>query len=314
MIETIQQAVKPHDQYQVEIKLDYQLLEAKQTHYKITSYFFVPQSLGIAKDNYSKANFYRDVQNYIRLKTPTFILRDFTENSTSPLTAIENIISVENWTSDPECRDKIINHFKFLSAMLKSSIREHFNLIEQRVAEATPDSKIHLIIHNLIEEYLAESQKITDKYRSFYPIFNLPNVEAEVFTAYTFTDESISLLLEENAIEMFQIVEDHSKKSQRGNYKQQLNTLVKAETKHRRSHGYPSILRVDSDNEEYTFRTSVLKKYAASVLHLSTAVRREGVGLEQLLFSLAAGISMIFATFVAFYFQWRYGNFTIPFW
>jgi len=313
MIETIQQAVKPHDKYQIEIKLDYELVEAKHTHYKITTYFFVPQSLGVDKHTYSKADFYRDVQNYIRLKTPNFILRDFTENSASPLVAIEKIISIENWTSNPECKERLINNFKFLSAMLKSSIREHVNLIKQRIAEATPDSKIHLFIHNLIEEFLAESQKITDKYRSFYAVFNLPNVASRVFTAYKFSDESISLLLEESAIEMYQIVEDYSNKSNRDDFKQQLNALVKAETKHRRWHGYPSILKGDSDNEEYSFRTSVLKKYAASVLYLSTAVQREGTGLEQFLFAIAAGVSMIFATIVAFYFQLRYGNFTFAF-
>lgn len=313
MIEAIQQSVKLHDQYQVEIKLDYELLEAKQTYYKITTYFFLPQSLGITKDNYSKANFYRDVQNYIRLKTPSFILRDFTENLTSPLAVIEKMISVENWTSNPKCRDKIINQFKILSAMLKSSIRDHFKLIEHRIDEANPGSKIHLFIHNLVEEFLVESQKITDKFRSFYPIFNRPNVDTEVFTAYAFTDESISLLFEESAVEMSRIVVDYSKKSQRVDYKQQLNAMVKAETKHRRSFGYPSILSIDGDNEEYVFRTSVLKKYAASVLYLSTAVRREGVGLEQMLFAIAAGISMIFATLVAFYFQWWYGNFTFAF-
>ena len=43
-----------------------------------------------------------------------------------------------------------------------------------------------------------ESQKITDKFRSFYPIFNRPNMDTEVFTAYAFTDESISLLFEES--------------------------------------------------------------------------------------------------------------------
>ncbi len=313
MIETIQQAVRPHDKYQIEIKLDYQLLDGKQTHYKITSYIFMPQSLGISKLNYSKADFYRDVQNYIRLKTPTLILREYIENSASPLTAIEEIVSAENWATDPACQDKLVNSFKFLSAMLKSSIREHFILIEQRIAAATPDSKIHLLIHNLIEEFITESQNITAKYRSFFPIVNLPNVDTSVFTAYKFTDESISLLLEDSATEMFQIVDEYSKKSKKGNLKQQLSDLVKAETKHRRALGYPSVLDVIGDNEVYVFRTSVLKKYAASVLYLSTVVQREGAGLEQIMFAIAAGVSMIFATVVAFSFQWYFGNFTLPF-
>jgi hypothetical protein len=313
MIETIQQAVKPHDKYQIEVKLDYELLKTGQTRYKVSTYIFIPRSLGINKDTYSKADFYRDVQNYIRLKTPAFILRDFTENPTSPLLTLESLVSAKNWASDPESKEHIINNFKFLSAMFKSAIREHFNLIQQRISEAAPNSKVHLLIHNLVEEFLVESQKILARYRSFYAAFNLPNVDSQVFSAYKLTDESLSLLVEESAIEMFQIVEAYLKKTDRGDFKHQLGELVKAETKHRRALGYHSILKLNSENEEYPFRASVLKKYASSVLYLSTAVRREGVELEHLLFSIAAGISMIFATVVAFYFQYQYGNFTFPF-
>ena len=57
----------------------------------------------------------------------------------------------------------------------------------------------------------------------------------------------------------------------------------------------------------------MLKKYASSVLFLSTAVHREGRGLEQFSYAIAAGLSMIFATTVAFYFQRRYGNLTFAF-
>jgi hypothetical protein len=313
MIESIQQAVKPHDKYQIEIKLDYELLKTRKTHYRISTYIFTPQTLGIAKDNYSKNDFYRDIQSYIRLKTPNFILRDFTTNSTSPLLAIERLVSIENWAGNAEIKARLINSFKFLSAMLKSSLREHFKFIQQRISEATPESKIDLMIHNLIEEFLTESQKITDKYRAFYATFNLPNVEPALFMAYKLTDESISLLIEENAIELFQIVETYLKKTDCTGFGRQLSERVAAETRYRKSLGYRSVLKLGGENEEYTFGASVLKKYASSVLFLSTTIRREGAGLEQLLFALAAGISMFFATVVAFYFQYQYGNFTFPF-
>ncbi|HSH04516.1 MAG TPA: hypothetical protein VLL52_18545 [Anaerolineae bacterium] len=311
MIETIQQAVKPHDRYQIEIKLDYKLSPSRYTRYKIITYFFIPQSLGVNRQNYPQKYFYHDVQNYIRLKTPHFILRDFTENSASPLLSIEYLITQENWAIDPDCQKRIIHNLKFLSAMLKSSIREHFSLIEQRIDQAPPRSKIDVIIHNLIAEFIEECFKITRKYRAFYTLFNLPNVNQELFLAYTLTDESISLMLEESAIEMFQIVETYFKKGKRTKFTAQLNELVHHETKHRRIHGYPSILNPNSDNEEYLFRSSVLKKYAATILYLSTAVRRDGVGLEQLLFAIAAGLSMIFATMLAFYAQQRFDNFSL---
>ncbi|OUC09364.1 hypothetical protein RY27_03310, partial [Litorilinea aerophila] len=60
------------------------------------------------------------------------------------------------------------------------------------------------------------------------------------------------------------------------------------------------------------FRTSILKKYTSSVLWLSTSVKREGTTLEHVLYALAAGVSMVFGTVVAFYFQLRFGTFTFP--
>jgi hypothetical protein len=95
-------------------------------------------------------------------------------------------------------------------------------------------------------------------------------------------------------------------------YKQQLNNIVEEETAHRVLRGYASILKIEDENETYAFRASVIKKYVGSVLHLSIDADREGKGVEQVLLALAAGISMVFATIVAFYFQSVYGTFTFP--
>ena len=313
MIETIQQAVIPHDQYQIELKLDYSLLEAKQTHYQISTFIFVPQNLGINPHNYRQVDFYRDVRNYIRLKTPIFALTDFTTHSMSPLAHLNNLVANENWATYAGNKEQVITNCKLFSAMLKSAVREHIQLIQKRIAEAPPDAKIQLMILNLVEAFLEESKAITSQYRALYAYFNLPNVDAELFTAYKLTDESMSLLIEESAVEIFSIVADVFKKEKKALFKTQLSDCAEAEIAHRRAHGYASILEPDNDNEDYAFRTSVLKKYASSVLYLSTAVHREGAGLEQLIFAIAAGLSMIFATVVAFYFQARYGNFTFPF-
>jgi hypothetical protein len=56
----------------------------------------------------------------------------------------------------------------------------------------------------------------------------------------------------------------------------------------------------------------MLKKYAESHLFLNIDKRKDGVVTEQLLYSLAAGISMIFATVIAFSVQQKYGNYTMP--
>jgi hypothetical protein len=312
MIEAIQQAVRPHDQYQIEIKLDYELLAEQDTRYRVSTYIFIPQSLGISAETYPKHYFYRDIQNYIRLKTPAINLVELSENAQTPLGNIRRIMHTESWNHDPELKQEMINNCKLLSAMLKSALRDHFDLIERRIGEAATPSQIDPLIRNLVEEFLTRNEEITQQYRAFFSSFNLPHVDGDLFTAYKLTDEYMSLLIEESAIELFQIVSAHMSGEEKEELLQRLSKRVKLETSHRRLHGYPSILQAGEENELYAFRAAVLKKYAASVLYLSTAVSREGRTMQQLLFALAAGISMLFATIIAFYFQYRYGTFTFP--
>ena len=313
MLEIIQQAIKSHDKYQIEIKLDYELLDGKETHYKIYTYIFVPHSLHINQESYQKSDFYRDVQNYIRLKTPILGLDDFCNIPSSPLVNIQGMIQTNGWKHNDKLKMELINRLKLLSSMLKSSLREHFNLIHKRIKETPESAKVHQIIFNLVEQFVRGTSDFSSHYRTLFAAFNQPGVNEEIFSAYSLTDESISLLIEETAIEMYQIVETYLKNEKRQLFLEQLQAIVKSETKHRRARGYASILQVGEENETYIFRASVLKKYAASVLHLSTAVSREGRGMEQFLFAIAAGISMIIATTIAFFFQQQFGNFTFPF-
>lgn len=315
MLETIQQAVKHHDQYQIEIKLDYELFADQKTGYRISTYFFVPQSLGITPESYPKESFYQDVQNHIRLKTPSLNLREFSEGERSPLRKIELLVSNGDWLGNSASHNQIVTQMKLLSAMLKSALRELFILIQRRVEEvqATPHGKTHYLVHNLVDEFLTETARITQRFRTLLADFNLPNVPPVLFTAYMFTDESISILIEESAVEMFQIVDEYLKKTNREDYKIALSELTARETKYRKTRGYESILEEGSDNEIYLYRASILKKYASSVLFLNTDVQPDGQFWEQLILSLAAGLAMIFATAVAFFFQQQYGNFTLPF-
>ncbi|GJM39867.1 MAG: hypothetical protein DHS20C20_01490 [Ardenticatenaceae bacterium] len=315
MLETIQQSVKHHDQYQIEIKLDYELHAAQKTRYQIATFFFVPRSLGITTHTYPKHAFYQDVQSHIRLKTPSLNLREFTDGDRSPLCLIEKMVRNAEWLSDSVVHDQLITQMKLLSTMIKSALREHFILIEQRVAEvqATPHGKTHYLVHNLVDEFITEAVRVTERYRELLADFNLPNVPRSVFNAFLFTDESLSILIEESAVAMFQIVDEYLKKTNREDYKMALSELTARETKYRKTRGYESILIEGGDNEAYLYRASILKKYASSVLYLNTDVRPDGQYWEQLILSLAAGLAMIFATAVAFYFQYEYGNFTLPF-
>ena len=311
-IESIQQAVKPHDQYQVEIKLDYELLDDHKTQYTVETYIFAPHTLGISAETYSKKNFYRDVQNYIRLKTPIMLLRDFTHSPASPLVSITNMVSKADWITDTAVLSKLNTHFKLFASMFNSAIREHLAHMTGRIDEIEGNGKTHLVADNLVEEFLVETQTITNHFRGMFTTFNLPHVPEATLNGYRLTDESLSILAEEGLIELFEMVDNYSKKSNREDFRSRISERVKQESKHRQQHGYTSLLNELDENETYLYRASILKKYASSVLFLSADISQDGKQLTHLGNAAAAGIAMIFATLVAFYFQSQYGAFTLP--
>ena len=98
----------------------------------------------------------------------------------------------------------------------------------------------------------------------------------------------------------------------RGDCKKRLSDRTVREVDYRKQREYRSILHEDSSNERYLQTASLLKKYTTSALYLATSTEREGTTLEQFALAVAAGISMVFATVVAFYSQARYGVMSFP--
>jgi len=130
---------------------------------------------------------------------------------------------------------------------------------------------------------------------------------------YLLSDEFMSNLVEQNTFHLLQKLEKKFKQDYETS-KEQLFDLIKSEIAYKEEAGYPQAKKVSSDNNrEVIYRRGVLKKYFESQLFLDSRKRKDGVFMEQISYSLAAGLSMVFATAIAFTFQSRFGNFTIPF-
>ena len=56
----------------------------------------------------------------------------------------------------------------------------------------------------------------------------------------------------------------------------------------------------------------MLKKFVESELYINLEKKKDGVAVEQIYYSIAAGLAMIFATGVAWFTQVKYGNITWP--
>lgn len=301
----IDENVKIHDKFSVEIKLGYSAKRSSKINdYSINTWFFIPYSLDINRYTYNKDQFYSDLKTNLRLTTPVFLLREIAEGKESPFHLLE--ISFKNISVQPirTNKEEYEYQIKMFHSILKSSLRNEIQHIFENVVEE--DRQF------LISSYLNNVKVILNRYRKLRRIINTPTVSFEFMNYYLLSDEFMSNLVEQNTAHLLRALKKNFTSDYKSNKSKLLN-LIKSEIDYKEENDYPIIKKSSSDNNgELIYRWGVLKKYFESQLFLESRKRKDGVFIEQILYSLAAGISMIFATAIAFSFQSKFGNFTIP--
>ncbi len=300
----IEDVVKIHDKFSIEIKLSFIAGKKKEiSDFACNTWIFIPNSLDINQTTFTKNDFYRMLKTNIRLITPVFLLRNIANNNEPPFSLLEQ--SFTNLASEPS-RSKTAEYeyqIRMFLSILRSALRDEINHITENT--------IHDDIAFLIDTYSSNVQKITENYRNLRRIINVPTITKEVFNYYLFGDEFMSHIIEEHTFKLISSLEKTTNinKESLG----QLFSLINKEISYKKEKGYLYVDKNDPEhNRRLVFRLGLLSKYAENELFLNTDKKRDGAIAEQVYYSLAAGISMIFATAMAFSFQQRYGNFTMP--
>ena len=297
---------KIHDKFSIEFKVGF-VTRRKTRHndFSVYMWIFVPSSLDINPSTYSKSDFYRDVKSNIRLITPRFLLRNIASGEAIPLQHLRQ--AFEHLASDPT-RTNVAEYeaqIKIFSAIVKSAMREEVGHIcneEQREDD----------VRFLCREFIKNIRHILAEYRGLRNVINTPRVSKHLMECFGFGDEFMSYMLNQYTFRLINHISHHKEL-----YKAEiasLSTLVRDEQRYREQVGYLSVSEDDAlENRNLIYSHGVLKKYVESTLYLRVPKQRDGVMVEQIYYSIAAGLSMIFATIVSFYFQQRFGNFTWPF-
>jgi len=297
--------VKIHDLFSLELKVGFVAQRtSKLNDFAFNIWIFIPNSLDINRFTYTKERFYRDLTTHIRLITPTFLLRNIAEAAAPPFSSLKESFTMLALAPNRTNKINYEYQLKMFLSILKSALREGvYHAIS---------SKLDNDRDELLQSYLTNVEKIADMYRSLGRIINVPTVSNELVDFFLFGDEFMSNLIELHTFRLIQMLKkDHPDNFER--MKEPLMTLANSEIAYKKEKGY---LVVDKNhkknNQELVFRLGMLKKYAESDLFLDVKRRKDGVWIEQILFSVAAGLSMIFATIVIFSFQLKFGSFTIP--
>lgn len=301
-------STKIHDKFTLEFKVGFNTIEATRTKkyqdYVMNTWIFVPNSLDINAAKYSKDDFYRDLKSGVRLITPSYGLHELANNDALlPSQAlISNFNDLPEAIKDPQ---DLTHTIKMYCAIAKSAFRDEcFSASQQPDAVSRKDACM---------QFLDDGRKILARFRGLLNQLSEQNASDRTRQVFAYGDEFLSNVLEKYTYRLRDAIRlNHPEEYPQ--HEARFKAVLEAEREYRNQRGYLSV-KIDEEkgNEDFVFRASLLKKFSESDLYLNATKRKNTFLVEQILYSLAAGAAMVVATLSSFFFQQRYGNFTLPF-
>ena len=296
---------KKHDNFSIEFKFGFNCKEdGVRDDFSVNAWMFVPNSLDINPENYGKKQFYRDIKSNVRLITPVYLLRDIAQDSSLPLVSLKR--ALENIVSSPsqESLDAYEYHLKRFAAIFKSALRDQAShLSSVRSLESA---------EYLVEDYTDSSRLVLQKFRDLYRIIDVPTVNEKTRSLFRLCDEFMSHVVELRTIRIIRLIDSSINSSTYSKIRERFMELIVSEHNYKISKGYGVMNEEASHNRELVFHRGMLKKFIESELYIRLDKKKDGVAIQQIYYSIAAGVAMIFATAVAWYSQVKYGNITWP--
>ena len=299
---------KIHDKFTLEFKVGFNTSSNQKpmetNDFVMNTWIFVPYSLDINRDKYSKENFYRDIKSDVRFITPPYSLHDLASDPTLlPNQALT--LECHEISKNPNDTTNLLHAIKMYCAITKSATRDTCQEIIR-----CGDVKQQLKACRL---FLDDIAKVIYNFRKHRDSLTNSKLDPQIEEAFGYGDEFISNVLEKYAYRL----RDAIRLNHPIEYKEiedRLKQSIVNERKYRKEKGYLSVEpNSESSNSRFVYRAGLLKKFAESDLFLHSDTTDDTFIIEQILYSAAAGVAMIFATVASFFFQQRYGNFTFPF-
>ncbi len=301
-------STKIHDKFTLEFKVGFNTEQAtkpmKYRDYVMNTWIFVPNSLDINAAKYSKDDFYRDLKSGVRLITPSYELHELANNDELlPSKALTT--NFNDLHAAPDDTLDLTHTIKMYCAIAKSAFRDAcFSASQQSDAATRKEACL---------QFLDDGRKILERFRGLFNQLNDDNATDRTRQVFSYGDEFLSNVLEKYTYRLRDAIRIHHPEEY-PSVEARFKEVLLDERNYREQKGYLCV-KIDDEkgNEDFVFRASLLKKFSESDLYLNATKRKNTFLVEQILYSLAAGAAMVVATLSSFFFQQRYGNFTLPF-
>ncbi len=278
--------IEVHDKSQFEVKFDYNLLnfdsknkKPKKKNYSIEAYFFIPKNIGVSSLNYSKNQFYNDINSNIRFKTPDMSFNDVNDenNIHSPLRILK--VNLDKLKSNPNEDINIvaINEAKLfgclISGFLKEGTKEIKKLINQATyyKKSTNSANFIRVIEKEIKIFTNDTLAIYEKYRLIRNEYEKEFATKSVLTNLKLVDEFITYRFENSLAVIYSEIDNLSniKGIDCSEIVSYLTSVANDESQYRILQGFIYFKNSTSVNYEYySYRFSTIKKHIFQVLYL----------------------------------------------
>lgn len=304
--------VEVHDRKQFELKLEYQPSGTDpKSEYLVDTIFFIPRSLNIDAETWSRDQFYADLHNYVRLKTPVLSFDEILTGSHSPLVQLEQRLPLGLMGPVSE----VVYDAKMLACVARGALRRFSRGMKKECAHllrgaetekcAPAESPAHLM--ELARKSINASQEILRRFRSTSAqLAEKYELGEKAQAALRLVDEYLSLTVEQFFRRIVVQMESMPRSGVYVELRRELMDVVITDESYRRAKKWPSVLAAEGDNEEYSHRLGFLKKFCMNILFLKVQRSSKRKAWEEVLFAIAAGGSMAFALGVGLFAQSRY--------
>ncbi|MEB3300190.1 MAG: hypothetical protein VKO21_11985 [Candidatus Sericytochromatia bacterium] len=273
-----------HDRTQFEANFDLDALPpgpGRHKRYEIDTWFFVPRAMGIHEETYGRDQFFADLTNYLRLRTPEDISFERLDPSQWHLPALDRYLAAH---LDTLARQRMLG-------LVQQEVRLFGCLMNTQFKRLLREAPRHEALANV-----GRLKSVLDRYRKAYlhRVLHEPLlVDLEVRRALRLVDEYLSYRFEAVAIRCLKPLAregDPMAASFRG--------WLEDEVRHRAEAG---LVRLDDDAtageqaELLNYRLGLLKKYVAEVLFLKVhSIKREKL-YRNLVAAVGAGLAATWA-------------------
>lgn len=274
-----------HDRFQFESKFDFDLNldrnNDKNKRYYIDVYFFIPKRIGINSDTYTRENFYSDLTNYIRIRTPELFRWEQKNIDKWTLPWSEKYFKLHLSTKKRQKLSEIsIYEVKLFGCFINTHIKKLQSVFSNLWKKETNDFAIYKKLL-FLESRLESIYSLIVKYRENYTKKineRLVLIDDDVKKSFTITDEYISYRLEFVLVKILQLLEKNKLKE--SSFYIAISKILKKEVEYRITADFVN-LESDDDKailETYYHRMGLLKKYVLEVLYLqSENIKKEKV-------------------------------------